>query len=270
MEKTVIAFNMGFREFYPLFCGFEDCSSSHAFGPAVRSYYLIHYIRSGRGTFVRGKREYRLSGGQCFLIRPDEVTFYRADENEPWHYIWIAFAGERAASLLESAGLGTDCTFGSERAAALFDELYLQISGGMLDGRQNELGMLSMLYALFASFPKDRPALERGELYVLKVKNYVAKMISDPVSAQSLADYCGLERHYLCRIFKQRTGQTLQEYTLTSKMRRAKEFLLSTSLSVGDVARSVGYDDVYNFSKMFKKQFGMSPKKLRDSRKATE
>jgi AraC-like DNA-binding protein len=266
-EKTVIASNMGFRELYPVVCGFEDCCGGHSFGPAVRQYYLLHYIRDGMGVFVRGGKEYRLTRGQCFLIRPDEVTYYRADDENPWHYIWIAFAGERASELLEAAGLGNACTFENERVAGLFDELFLQISGGMLDGRQNELGMLSVLYALFASFPKDDPVPEPGELYVAKVKDYVTKMISYPVTVRQLADYCGLERHYLCRVFKSRTGLTLQEYTLDCKMRRARELLLSTPLGIGDIARSVGYSDVYNFSRIFKKRFGSSPKKLRDLRK---
>lgn len=266
-EKTVIAANMGFRELCPLFCGFEDCRAGHAFGPAVRQHFLLHYIRGGKGIFVSGGKEYRLSRGQCFLIRPDEVTFYRADGEEPWRYIWIAFTGEKACALLETAGLGTSPVFENEKAGDLFEELFLQISGGMLDGRQNELGMLSALYALFASFPKDGPAPEPGELYVAEVKDYVAKMIADPVTVRGLADYCGLERHYLCRVFKSRTGRTLQEYILDCKLRRARELLLSTSLGVGDIARSVGYDDAYNFSRIFKKRFGASPKLLRDLQK---
>ena len=268
MEKTVLARNTGFRELSPLFCGFEDCCPGYAFGPAVRQYFLLHYVRSGRGIFVSGGETYRLSRGQCFLIRPDEVTFYQADETEPWRYVWIAFSGERAPSLLEAAGLQNACTLQNERAAALLDELYLQIGGGALDGPRNELGMLSVLYALFACLTKDAPAPEPARRYVALVKDYAAKMMSNPVTAGELSHYCGLDRHYLCRVFKRETGQTLQEYVLACKMSRARELLLSTALSVGDISRSVGYRDVYNFSRMFKKRWGISPKKLRDRQKA--
>lgn len=264
VEKNVLAFNTGLRELYPIFCGYEDCRSGHKFGPAVREYYLIHFVRSGKGIFSQGKKEYRLSPGQCFLIRPDEITCYRADETDPWHYVWIAFSGEFASSFLDSAGLENRCVFENDRIAGLFEELYHQIDGCMLDIRQNEFAMLSVLYAIFAALPQKTLLTEPGEQYVLKVENYVSKTISDPISVQSLADYCGLERHYLCRVFKRRTGRTLQEYALDCKMRRARELLLSSALSIGDVSRSVGYEDVYNFSKMFKKRFGLAPKRLRD------
>ncbi len=266
MEKNIPAQGWNLRDLFPLFCGCEDCRPGHAYGPAVRGYYLMHYVRSGGGTFSSGGRESRLSEGQCFLIRPNEITFYRADPRDPWHYVWIAFGGEMAPVLLRSAKLDGISVFENARVSALFEGLFRQMADGELDGEKNELGMLSFLYALFAAFPQSMPAAGQRERYVRKVKNYVTKMASNPIPVSRLAGYCGLDRHYLCRIFKKETGQTLQGYVLGYKMDRAKELLLSSSLSVGDIARSVGYADVYNFSKLFKKHFGASPKKLREAR----
>ena len=98
------------------------------------------------------------------------------------------------------------------------------------------------------------------------MRNYVEKMVSSRVTVEELAEYCGLDRHYLCRVFKAETGLTLQEYVIGCKMRRARELLAVSTLSVGDVARSVGYDDSFNFSKMFKKRFGMPPARARKTR----
>ena len=49
-------------------------------------------------------------------------------------------------------------------------------------------------------------------------------------------------------------------------MHKAMSLLQTSSLSVGDISRSVGYSDVYNFSKMFKKQFGLSPANQRKAK----
>lgn len=75
----------------PVNVGFEHCRPRHAFGPAVRSYWLLHYIVSGCGVFRSGGKEYAVSAGECFVIHPGEVTRYEADRADPWHYIWIGF-----------------------------------------------------------------------------------------------------------------------------------------------------------------------------------
>lgn len=52
--------------------------------------------------------EYELGAGQGFLICPGQINLYTADEQDPWHYVWIEFDGMRAAEYLWSAGLEQD------------------------------------------------------------------------------------------------------------------------------------------------------------------
>lgn len=263
MEKLVPAFNTGLMELYPLFCGYEDCHCGHAYGPAVRGYFLMHYVRSGKGTFSVGGSTFRLKAGDGFIIRPRQTTTYRADEAQPWSYVWIAFDGSRAASYVRGAGLEDNPAFSGDGVTAAFGRLFMEICSGGLDGYGNEPGMLSALYAVFAALPQTWPLRSQKDAYVQKARNYVEKMVSSRVTVGELADYCGLDRHYLCRVFKAATGLTPQEYVIGCKMRRARELLTDTALSVGDVARSVGYDDCFNFSKMFKKRFGLPPAQIR-------
>jgi AraC-like DNA-binding protein len=266
MEKLVPAFNTGLMELYPLFCGCEDCRAGHAYGPAVRGYFLIHCVRSGKGVFQSDGRTFELKAGDCFLILPHQTTVYRADEKEPWSYVWIAFDGTRAQSYVREAGLEETPVFSGEAVSGAFARLYGEICSGALDAYGNEPGMLSALYAVFAALPRSWPLRSQKDAYVAKVRNYVEKMVSSRVTVEELAEYCGLDRHYLCRVFKAETGLTLQEYVIGCKMRRARELLAVSTLSVGDVARSVGYDDSFNFSKMFKKRFGMPPARARKTR----
>lgn len=81
--------------------GRSDTLSSHKYGPAVRNYYLIHYILAGLGTFQTEQMTYRLHAGQGFLIEPGQETTYIADKNTPWSYIWIGFAGNFADQLMQ-------------------------------------------------------------------------------------------------------------------------------------------------------------------------
>ena len=54
--------------------GHHKTSPSHSFGPAVRPYFLLHFIESGEGYIERNGVKQHLSAGNAFLIRPDEVT----------------------------------------------------------------------------------------------------------------------------------------------------------------------------------------------------
>ena len=78
------------------FCGYADCQPGYSFGPAVRPNYIIHYILNGKGTFQIGDSVYPLKKGEGFLIEPDVLTYYQADQNDPWTYLWVGFTGKNA------------------------------------------------------------------------------------------------------------------------------------------------------------------------------
>ena len=54
--------------------GHSVTGPGHRYGPAVRSYYLIHFILAGKGTFQANQHTYHLHAGQGFLIEPDYQT----------------------------------------------------------------------------------------------------------------------------------------------------------------------------------------------------
>ena len=94
-----IYFNKGYTDINPVLFGYEKCKSLHTYGPHIRNCYLIHYVVSGKGKFYKKDFEASVNAGQAFLIRPDEVTTYTADKDEPWEYIWIGFDGVAAKKL---------------------------------------------------------------------------------------------------------------------------------------------------------------------------
>ena len=73
-----------------------------------------------------------------------------------------------------------------------------------------------------------------------------------------IATEINLDRRYLSRIFKQKKGKTIQEYIIWVRIEKAKRFL-NQGRTVTEAARLTGYNNVNNFSKMFKKKTGVSP-----------
>lgn len=95
--------------------GDQQCSPLYAFGPNIRNEYIFHYVVSGKGVVMlqpsgeKGQNilseTIEVKAGEGFLIEPHTAHMYRADENDPWHYIWIVFTGLSVPSYLRACGL---------------------------------------------------------------------------------------------------------------------------------------------------------------------
>lgn len=251
------------------FSGSEDCEPGHSYGPSIRNLYLIHYVRDGRGIFRVNGVEYELQQGEGFLIVPGVITYYRADQNDPWCYSWVGFNGLKAQSLLQQANLSeTSPIFKINRHEAII-RCFDAFEQGQWFTHGREAALVSGVYLFLATIMEYSEAgrAEREgnpkEVYVKMSVDYIEKNFSRKMTIQELADYIGLNRSYLCTIFKEAVHVSPQQYLVQYRMNQACELLKNRMLSVGDVSRSVGYDDPFVFSKMFTRLKGTAPSEYR-------
>ena len=80
---------------------------------------------------------------------------------------------------------------------------------------------------------------------------------------EDIADFCGLNRSYFGKIFRENLGKTPQEFLISYRMSKATELLRLTTLSIGDIANAVGYTNPLHFSRAFKNVYGFSPREWR-------
>lgn len=239
-------------------CGIQKCKPLHFFGPYVRSFYLIHYILNGKGIFRCNDKEYNLSQGQMFFIFPNKVTFYQADQFEPWHYCWFSFTGLKLHEYCRCAGVDIDNPIADE--PSINNDFIMSL----YESKESPAKLTGLSHILFDKLKKLEFTSE-GDFrssYTERAINYINLNYWREIKVQELADYCILDRSYFSRIFKEITGQSPQSFIISFKMAKAKELLLQKKLSVGDVSRSVGYEDPLYFSKVFKKVYGITPSGL--------
>lgn len=256
-------------ELYVTQFGAEECVPGHDFGPAVRSHYLLHYILSGEGTFEVGGTRYRLRQGQGFLICPEVVTYYRADSANPWSYCWFGFNGTLAEWHLKQAGLTLSSPileYDRDDRISRYLEWMIE-SRDYAKARETRLtGLLALLLSELAEFGPAAASGEKGsraELYVDKVKDFIELNYDRNMTVEDIAHFIGLNRSYLCSLFKRTMNVSIQDYLIRYRMNKACEMMGNAELSIGDIARSVGYSDPLLFSKIFKKLKGASPKHYR-------
>ena len=92
---------------------------------------------------------------------------------------------------------------------------------------------------------------------------YLQEHLAEEISLSVLADEFHLSAQYISQLFKSEIGVNFLAYLTNIRMEKAKQLLLSTSLSIGEVSEQSGYGDYRVFTKVFKKSEGITPSQYR-------
>lgn len=254
--------------------GMEQCPPAYSFGPATRNHYLFHYILSGTGRLIandsRGiSHEYQIRTGEGFMIFPRQINTYIADPKLPWEYIWIEFDGMRAREIIETAGLSPDHPV----YHALYKDLRENMKDEMLYIAEHHSAppfhLMGHLYLFidYLSRSSSSQIAANGRIrdfYIKEALNYIEQNFQNDISVENIASFCGLNRTYFGRIFKETVGKSPQQFLLSYRMSKAAQLLKLTGLSISDIGNAVGYPNQLHFSRAFKNVYGLSPREWRN------
>lgn len=246
--------------------GSNKCVPGYSYEHLIKNRNIIHFVLSGKGILRVNGKEFHVGAHQAFII-PDGIRcFYQADYDDPWEYIWLHIGGPKFPSILKKAGISPEQPIFTPTACAdkienLLDEIINNYS------RQYYcIGTLYQIcdYMVNYSSTREEHTVDTSLKYVKNVIAFIQLKYSENIKTSQIAFACGLDRSYLTRIFKDATGYSLQKYLLAYRMKMAVKFLQNESMSIQDIADSVGYVDSFTFSKAFKRHFGKSPSQYRE------
>ena len=249
-------------------CGLSRTEPLHSFGPAFKPHFVIHYVIGGKGKLAIGGKEYPLKQGYGFLIPPEELAFYQADEKDPWTYVWVGFSGMLAESTVKSMGLSlSNPIFRSERGEELYeavrDMMEHNTYGISNDLRRN--GQLQLFLSIISeSVPIEKKSeSDNADNYVRRAVEFIQGNYCNPIKVTDVADYVCINRSYLYTLFRNGTGMSPQQFLTTFRITKATELLQLTELPIESIALSCGYTDPLVFTKAFKQMKKMSPSAYR-------
>ena len=233
--------------------GWHKTPPNHSYGPAIRPYYLLHLIANGKGAIERNGVKTQLSAGEAFLIKPDEITTYVSDENEPWEYYWIAFNGNFVKELLSRT---TDkLCFPVQKSGIV--ALQTAISGKIESSTQ----LLQLLFSVLSSIQNTPKRIQTDALAT--ALQYFESNYFEEIDITAFASQLGFSRAYFTTLFKERTGESPYRCLTNIRLKKAQEYLKDTTLSIEEISSSVGFSCVGRFSELFKKHIGVSPMQYR-------
>lgn len=237
--------------------------------PRGRLDYQIIYIASGKGYFYFDGVEQIISAGNMVIFRPKEEQryyYYGVDRTEVY---WLHFTGGNVKNILRKYGITDDMRIIHTGTSLEYKQIFEQIIQELKLCKEDyeELlvnylqQLLITLHRIINNKPKgkNQPIMEEMDNAV----RYFHENYNKPISIEEYAAAQHMSVSWFIRNFKEYTGSTPAQYILSLRISNAQILLESTTYNVTEIAEIVGYDNPLYFSRIFKKQNGMSPSEFR-------
>ena len=246
------------------YCGREQCAPGHFWGPAIRPHYLLHVVLHGKGEFFYQEKKYELSAGDAFLIEPMQTHYYQADKEEPWEYAWVGFDGSCVEEVLSSTIFQSSPVFITDSALCI--QPMIRLNALFFAPEKNPLGLASAFLRLLSCMTRldTSGRNDHNEQYYQQALEYISNNYSYNLKIQDIADYIGVDRTYLYKIFMREAQISPKQYLLQYRIRAAAYLLQTQNYNVTEIAYSCGFRDSAAFCYHFRQQIGMTPRQYRE------
>lgn len=221
------------------------------------------YIAGGKGSYqVDGGVIQHIESGSLFFLRPGAVYNYGPDADGYWDEYYFTFEGSRIAEWLSSWLSQVDLSkqVGHEDAAQhnRIERIFILMESGIPDNIDRAALLLESLLFEFI-LENQVPAETTKTQQLIDLMDDLGNSLFQPFDATLIAKRHHISLSTLRRIVSEYTGYPLGAYIHRLKMAAAKNILLNTDDTVKEIADSLGYKDVFYFSRLFKKYVGVSP-----------
>ncbi|MDL5054126.1 AraC family transcriptional regulator [Oscillatoria laete-virens NRMC-F 0139] len=250
----------------------------------------LHFVTEGALDLVLQNEERSVGAGEIFFCPPRGTYAFRKVEGQRFScfHCHFDFPGCTFKTLTDglqewahmslqtdSNAAGTSRVFYLPqlwrlRDAAHFAGEFLKLIAAQRARRPGyELAASSRLLLLLQTLSEEvledlsksprQLRLSAGQQQVSRALDFIESHLNRNISLFDVARHLHVNDAYLARMFKAHTGTTLGQYVHQLKISKAKERLLTGTLTVKQVAKSLGYNDALYFSRRFQQVVGVSP-----------
>jgi AraC family transcriptional regulator of arabinose operon len=248
-------------------CGYFPRATAHVRArPAGSEQTIVVVCTEGRGWCELPGRTLPVTPGHALVIPAGTPHRYGADAEDPWTVWWVHVTGDDVPELLRAGEVGADGAVlvarDLSRLVSLVDEA---LSAMERDDSSSSLQLASgAAWHLLARLVAGRHSVAAGRVDPVAVAiAHLQDVYADNVSVARLAAQAGLSVSHFSSLFRRATGCGPREYQTRLKMSRGRELLDTTDLPVASVARMVGYEDPFYFSRQFRAVHGLTPSEYR-------
>lgn len=251
-------------------CGFFPHAEAHGMrrGRGIDQAILIFCTRGGGWVESSGSRR-PVSAGQVVVIPPGTAHAYGAEPDDPWTVWWLHVTGTDVPAFLEAMGVPNETQVRNVsdryRAVALVEEVVRWMERDLT--RSSLIAATGAAWHLLALLSADRPTSNRRSTVIEEAQDYLRNHLEERVSVANLASMASMSPSHFAFLFREQVGYPVVKYQTHLRMARGRELLDTSDEPISTVARLVGYDDAFYFSRQFRALHGTTPLKYRRQRK---
>lgn len=252
---------------------FDDSLHMAKDHPHRDDYHMVVFITEGTAKGLIDFEEITISAGEAIIISPWQVhsPLYTACKVDGWiaaiaseHFTPDEIEMAAAYSInISPIQLTPDM---ADDMARLFD-MISRHAGCQPIAMPLVMSIKNM--ALFSACEANGSNNDRYMRIALKLKELLATRLNEEKSPSAYASSLNISEGYLNEAIKAVTGKSVSNFIRDQVVLKAKRQLIYTSLSLQEIAYSLGYDDYAYFSKLFKKETGVSPALYRKTMNST-
>lgn len=232
--------------------------------PRMLNQYQFQYVVEGAVAYEIEGRTIITRKGDLIYHSPNQLHSIKMHEDEPYVCMSLVFHFGMSSFPIEQL-LGEDRYLGNIANHPIEHKLSLLISHYQQPGLPYQVicqGLLmdicGELAARRGSNPDAAPVQEKTMAKLVLIRNYIFENYSKDIKLEHLESLSGLSKNYIIIKYRKAFGLTPFEYLTRVRIERARELVLQSDLSIGEIAQRVGYADVHTFGRMFKNKTGAS------------
>lgn len=253
---------------YPLSRHPEKYEFKPQTGRILNEYQLV-YITKGSGYFASNTvKTQKIQAGTMILLFPGEWHSYYPDKETGWNEYWVGFKGVHIDRRIEKRFFTKEAPIFQIGVSATIVNLYediLKFASEEKAGYQQLISSIT-LHILGVIYYKDKNNSFTNTYVVEKINEariIMKENVETTISPEEIAKKLGLSYSWFRRMFKDYTGISPAQYQMQQRILRAKELLTDSSLNISDIAFTLKFENVGQFSTFFKKKEGISPTEYR-------
>ena len=194
------------NELYLSEFGKDICTPNHDWGPGHKDHHVIHYIISGKGILMRNNQYFEIGPGEAFYLSPNDFNYYRANEQEPWQYLWVLFNGTKANLIMSATTLSTVGVIKDTDDQFIFNAMK-QLHANIADAKINNFQLTGLLYSflggLIYHYPRVAEAKDTLALsYIDMAVEYIKANYHKQHIIGDMTKHLNLTRAYVYKLFK--------------------------------------------------------------------
>ena len=263
---------------------FYLCQPAEVIGPRVIHDFQLLCVQSGKGEVQVDGQSFPAIAGDLFFYGPGEVHRITSDGDDPLRLIGLHVVFQRtdlpalrgvplASPVGTSPAVNIACPLSPRPPVAstpspetfrLAQQLALSYTAYGQGDAPRQRALVLLLLTEWLSQLGPGPQLMGSVIRpVRQAQAILHSEFCSPITRDDLARRVSLSPEYFSRLFRRVTGSSFHDYLTDLRLSHARRLLLEGELTITEIARRVGFEDPYYFSRVFRERVGCSPSEYR-------